>query len=99
MADSGYVVGLGFAYLCDRDATLMIFGGTPLDRDTVHVRMAVASHAEQVATLLPDFTIRERKLHLERLTLCDADGPVPEFPRWASRFYPTQGQAAGSSNT
>ena len=73
------VVGLGFAYLCNRDETLMIFSGTPLDDETVHVRMAVSSHAdsfgpterqalefyakEQVATLFPDFAIWENKAY------------------------------------
>ena len=98
-------MGLGFAYLCNRDDTLMIFGGTPLDRETVHVRMAVASLAEpfgpeesqaleiyakeQSISLSDDFDIWENKLYLEQPTFSEADGPVPAYRKWARRFYST----------
>jgi len=101
------VVGLGFAYLCNRDETLMIFGGTPLDRETVHVRMAIASSAEpfgpeesqaleiyakeQSISLSDDFDIWENKLYLEQPTFCETDGPVPAYRKWARQFYPTVG--------
>ncbi|MAG34282.1 MAG: hypothetical protein CL908_25670 [Deltaproteobacteria bacterium] len=107
------VVGLGFAYLRNRDETLMIFGGTPIDCETVHVRMAVAHCGEscsaeesqalelyakgQAATLSPDFPIWENKLYLERPTLCDADGPLPTYRNWARQFYSKDRKTEGVS--
>jgi hypothetical protein len=34
-----------------------------------------------------DFAIWENKKFRERPPLCDEDGPIGEFRRWAAQFY------------
>jgi hypothetical protein len=41
-----------------------------------------------VRTLEQDFPIWENKCYRERPPLCEADGPIQEFRRWARQFYP-----------
>ena len=40
-----------------------------------------------VCCLEQDFPIWENKLYRERPLLCDADGPIHKFRRWAAQFY------------
>jgi hypothetical protein len=35
-----------------------------------------------------DFQIWENKLYRPNPVLCEGDGPIPEFRRWARQFYP-----------
>jgi len=44
--------------------------------------------ADNVRTLEQDFPIWENKCYRERPPLCEADGPIHEFRRWARQFYP-----------
>lgn len=43
---------------------------------------------EQAKVVEQDFAIWENKRYRERPALCDGDGPIPAFRRWASQFYP-----------
>ncbi len=43
--------------------------------------------ADNVRTFEQDFPIWENKCYRERPLLCDGDGPIPEFRRWAAQFY------------
>ena len=36
-----------------------------------------------------DFPIWENKLYRERPLLCDGDGPIADYRRWAAQFYST----------
>ena len=36
-----------------------------------------------------DFPIWENKVYRERPLLCDGDGPIQAFRRWAAQFYPS----------
>jgi len=49
--------------------------------------MAKAQREAQVM-VDQDMGILESKLYRERPTLCDGDGPIMEFRRWARQFYP-----------
>jgi len=44
--------------------------------------------ADNVRTFEQDFPIWENKRYRERPLLCDGDGPIQEFRRWARQFYP-----------
>jgi 3-ketosteroid 9alpha-monooxygenase subunit A len=43
--------------------------------------------ADQVRVLEQDFPIWENKIYRERPLLCEADGPILQFRRWAAQFY------------
>lgn len=44
--------------------------------------------ADNVRTFEQDFPIWENKVYRERPLLCDGDGPIQAFRRWAAQFYP-----------
>ncbi|HPG25254.1 MAG TPA: Rieske 2Fe-2S domain-containing protein [Myxococcota bacterium] len=49
---------------------------------------------DMAAAVEQDFPIWENKAYLPQPRLCDGDGPVPEFRRWAAQFYvPESSQA------
>ena len=45
--------------------------------------------ADNIRTFEQDFPIWENKVYRERPVLCDGDGPIHEFRRWAAQFLPT----------
>jgi nitrite reductase/ring-hydroxylating ferredoxin subunit len=44
--------------------------------------------ADNIRTFEQDFPIWENKVYRERPMLCDGDGPIGEFRRWAAQFLP-----------
>jgi hypothetical protein len=51
-------------------------------------RMLLAAYLEdQVRTLEQDFALWENKIYRAQPALCEADGPIAEFRRWAQQFY------------
>ena len=50
-------------------------------------RAAVDRHAEVSRQLEQDIPIWENKVYLSRPVLCDGDGPIGVFRRWAKQFY------------
>jgi hypothetical protein len=60
------------------------------ERDRADPEIAAALRryvADNVRTLEQDFPIWENKLYRARPLLCDADGPIHKFRRWAAQFY------------
>lgn len=58
------------------------------DRRDPEISAALARYeADNVRTFEQDFPIWENKAYRDRPLLCDGDGPIPEFRRWASQFY------------
>jgi 3-ketosteroid 9alpha-monooxygenase subunit A len=84
--------------------TLLMGCVAPIDDEFVHLRFTftvkklagadVMSHvakafvAEITRQLEQDKPVWENKIYLERPLICDGDGPVGQFRRWAHQFYP-----------
>jgi 3-ketosteroid 9alpha-monooxygenase subunit A len=76
---------------------------TPIDEETLWMRTRIyvkdlgsdelnQSVGDQIAKELDaqvqaDIQIFENKRHVEKPLLCDGDGPIPIFRRWAEQFY------------
>ena len=59
------------------------------DRSEPEVAAALRRYIDDnVRTLEQDFPIWENKCYRERPLLCEADGPILKFRRWAAQFYP-----------
>lgn len=83
--------------------TTVLIGGTPIDEENVHQRLAFmvkkrasAAETEGLARVFvaeisrqfeEDMPIWENKVYHERPVLCDGDGPIAEVRRWAQQFY------------
>lgn len=94
--------GMGFTVtrftgICE---TVLLLSHTPIDGETVDSRfsftqkrsdagtgVAVAVVREVVRQMNQDIPIWEHKRYLERPMLCDGDGPIPEYRKWARQFY------------
>jgi len=58
------------------------------DRDDPEIGPALARYvADNVRTFEQDFPIWENKIFRERPLLCDGDGPIAAYRRWAAQFY------------
>lgn len=84
--------------------TLLTGCVAPIDDDFVHVRFSFtirkfagadimkgvgkAFVAEISRQLEQDAPVWENKKYFERPMLCDGDGPIAPFRKWASQFYP-----------
>jgi 3-ketosteroid 9alpha-monooxygenase subunit A len=79
--------------------TLLISTVTPLDDEHVELRFAFtcrggagplgkAFFAEVSRQLEQDIVIWEHKRYVDPPLLCDGDGPIGRFRRWARQFYP-----------
>ncbi len=94
--------GLGYSWLrqTGQFETIVATGLTPIDNETTHVRMGVialmdgraeseleAYMQEHAVFAEQDFAIWENKKYREKPPLCEADGPIIEFRRWAAQFY------------
>ena len=67
-----------------RMAVLARIGAEP----TPTVRAAFEAYMKEHAVFAEaDFPIWENKLFRERPALCDGDGPIADYRRWASQFY------------
>lgn len=86
-----------FTGICE---TLLLISHTPIDDTRVKSRfsftqpkaiagsnVARAIVREIVKQLEEDIPIWEHKRYLERPSLCDGDGPIAEYRRWARQFY------------
>jgi nitrite reductase/ring-hydroxylating ferredoxin subunit len=74
----------------DASLTRLSFSILRRERDRRDPEIAAALQryvADNVRTLEQDFPIWENKLYRERPILCEADGPIHEFRRWAAQFY------------
>jgi phenylpropionate dioxygenase-like ring-hydroxylating dioxygenase large terminal subunit len=84
--------------------TLLMGCPTPIDEEYLHLRftftvrkigvedvmsnVAKAFVAEVSRQLEQDKPVWENKIYLDRPLICDGDGPVGQFRRWANQFYP-----------
>jgi 3-ketosteroid 9alpha-monooxygenase subunit A len=84
--------------------TLLMGAVVPLDEEYVQVRFTFAvkkfgtedmvSHvgkafvAEVARQLEQDAPVWEHKIYVDRPLICDGDGPIGQFRRWAAQFYP-----------
>jgi phenylpropionate dioxygenase-like ring-hydroxylating dioxygenase large terminal subunit len=57
------------------------------DKDPKIDRIGQAFYAEVNRQLTDDILIWENKIYRERPQLCDGDGPIARFRRWAVQFY------------
>ena len=86
-----------FTGICE---TVLLLSHTPIDGALVDSRfsftqrqadegsgVAAAVIREVVRQMNQDIPIWEHKRYLEKPMLCDGDGPIPEYRRWASQFY------------
>lgn len=86
-----------FTGICE---TVLLLSHTPIDRETVDSRFSFVQHeadaksavasavvAEVVRQMEQDIPIWEHKRYLAKPMLCDGDGPIPAYRRWASQFY------------
>lgn len=81
----------------DEAHTRLSFSILTRARDRNHPEVAEALRryvADNVRTLEQDFPIWENKLYRDRPLLCEADGPIHEFRRWAAQFYAPSHQEA-----
>ena len=85
---------------------------TPIDEEHLHVRwqfavpraadgspqpLGVAFAREFVRQFGQDIPIWQSKRYLERPVLCDGDGAIAGFRRWAAQFYGAQAPAFGTT--
>ncbi len=86
-----------FTGICE---TVLLLSHAPIDGDTVDTRfafsqkkadadtgVATAVVKEVVRQMNQDIPIWEHKRYLPRPMLCDGDGPIPAYRKWASQFY------------
>lgn len=86
-----------FTGICE---TVLLLSHTPIDGGTVDSRFSFTQQrrdegsgvaegviAEVVRQMNQDIPIWENKRYLDKPMLCDGDGPIPEYRRWASQFY------------
>jgi 3-ketosteroid 9alpha-monooxygenase subunit A len=86
-----------FTGICE---TVLLLSHTPIDRGTVDSRfsftqkesdaqsgVAAAVIREVVRQMDQDIPIWEHKKYLAQPMLCDGDGPIPAYRKWASQFY------------
>ena len=74
----------------DEWTTRLTFSVLTRERDRRDPEIASALRryeADNVRTLEQDFPIWENKCYRERPLLCEGDGPIQEFRRWARQFY------------
>ncbi len=83
--------------------SLVFTTATPIDGQYVHLRTAIMTRklpseqatdmihqmlvAEAIANMEKEITIWEHKIYQARPILCDIEGPLPIFRRWAKQFY------------
>ena len=75
----------------EADTTRIAFSILVRESDEADPETAAALRAyteDHVRTFEQDFPIWENKLYRERPLLCEEDGPIHAFRRWASGFYP-----------
>ncbi len=74
----------------DNDTMHMRFGviGKKDGRTDEEMAAFIKLYADDMALAVEqDFPIWENKVYRSTPNLCDGDGPVPDYRRWASQFY------------
>ncbi|MEM7135375.1 MAG: Rieske 2Fe-2S domain-containing protein [Myxococcota bacterium] len=98
-----YGFGMGVVRFKGLAETLNIGTTTPIDRDHMHLRfnfsvkklggaditrgVGKAFIGEVKRQVEQDIPIWEHKVHLDKPLLCDGDGPIASYRRWAAQFY------------
>lgn len=85
----------------DATTTRIAFSILTRARDRNHPEIGPALEryvADNVRTFEQDFPIWENKVYRERPLLCEGDGPIHAFRRWAAQFYPSAIASSGSSH-
>lgn len=98
-----YGFGMGVVRFKGLAETLNIGTTTPIDHDRVHLRfnfsvkklggaditrgVGAAFVREVKRQVEQDIPIWENKVHLDKPLLCDGDGPIASYRRWAEQFY------------
>jgi 3-ketosteroid 9alpha-monooxygenase subunit A len=99
----GHGFGMGIVRFKGIVETLNIGCTTPIDLDHCHLRfnfsvkkaggaeitrgVGKAFVAEVKRQVEQDIPVWENKIHLEQPMLCDGDGPISEYRRWAAQFF------------
>ncbi len=99
-----YGFGMGVVRFKGLAETLNIGCTTPIDREHAHLRfnfsvkklggaditrgVGKAFVNEVKRQVEQDIPIWEHKVHLDKPLLCDGDGPIASYRRWAEQFYP-----------
>jgi phenylpropionate dioxygenase-like ring-hydroxylating dioxygenase large terminal subunit len=86
-----------FTGICE---TVLLLSHTPIDGGSVDSRFSFTQRKadqktgvaagvikEVVRQMNQDIPIWEHKKYLPKPMLCDGDGPIPEYRKWASQFY------------
>jgi phenylpropionate dioxygenase-like ring-hydroxylating dioxygenase large terminal subunit len=86
-----------FTGICE---TVLLLSHTPIDGGSVDSRFSFTQRKadqgsgvaagvikEVVRQMDQDIPIWEHKEYLPKPMLCDGDGPIPEYRKWASQFY------------
>ena len=86
-----------FTGICE---TVLLLSHTPIDGGSVDSRFSFTQREadqgsgvaagvikEVVRQMDQDIPIWEHKKYLPKPMLCDGDGPIPEYRKWASQFY------------
>jgi phenylpropionate dioxygenase-like ring-hydroxylating dioxygenase large terminal subunit len=94
MGDTAIVMGMTPV---DHEWMHMRFGviGHRGGRKDTEMAGFLAAYADDMAAAVEqDFPIWENKTYLERPRLCDGDGPVGDYRKWAAQFYVAGGASA-----
>jgi hypothetical protein len=86
-----------FTGICE---TVLLLSHTPIDDGTVDSRFSFTQRKadegsgvaagvvkEVIRQMDQDIPIWENKKYLDKPMLCDGDGPISEYRRWAAQFY------------
>lgn len=97
-----------FSGICE---TVLLLSHTPIDGETVETRFAFTQNKtdantgvaaavvkEVVRQMDQDIPIWEHKRYLPQPMLCDGDGPIPAYRKWASQFYSSGGTDASRNS-
>ena len=87
MGESAIIMGMT---PIDNDTMHMRFGviGKKLGRSDEEMAAFHQSYSDDMAVAVEqDFPIWENKVYRSQPRLCDGDGPVTDFRRWAAQFY------------
>ena len=103
IASEAHGVGIALVRFTGITETIICSSTIPIDEETVHIRFAFAVNtrggasvdkgvgaaiiADIVKQLEEDIPIWENKRYLPRPMLCDGDGPIGQYRKWARQFY------------
>lgn len=101
--------GSGFTRFTGIAETVLVSSASPVDEERVDVRFAFTVKSAEgydadrgvgaaiiqniVKQMEEDIPIWENKIYRPRPVLCDGDGPIMKFRRWAQQFYSAGAEA------